>query len=600
LPQKPIFHFLLIIIICLAIYSNSFNAPFHFDDSAAIVRNPIIKDLGFMINPSKAKVHDEFWGYPIFKRRYMGYLSFALNYRMHGLHVSGYHLLSLYIHIVNALILYWLVMLTFRTPFLKTSTLSTSASYAALFVSLLFASHPIQTQAVNYLWQRVTLLSTTFYCLSLVMYVRWRLASSFNRSFFSRMSFLLYLGSFISAVLAMKTKEIAFTLPLVILLYELMFFDGNLKKRFFYLIPLLLTMLIIPLCLMEINRPTGELIGDISKAARSHPDMSRWDYLFTQFTVIVTYIRLIFLPINQNLDYDYPVYSRFLTPSVVLSFLLLAFIFGFGVYMFLNSRTRGRAYRLIAFGIFWFFISLSVESSLIPVRNLIWEHRIYLPSAGISIALIAGAFILLNRFGEKKLYVLGAVTFIVVITVFSVLTYSRNKVWSSEIALWKDCVEKSPNKARPHYNLGGALNKQGRTEEAIAQYREALRLNPRYLDAHNNLGNILVKQGRVDEAISLYRRALEIHPNSVEAAYNMGNVLLTRGQTDEAISYYMEAIRKKPKYVDAYNNLGLALHRKGDIKGAVAQFQKALRINPEYVNARTNLDKLLMEQGQNK
>jgi tetratricopeptide (TPR) repeat protein len=599
LSRKPIFHFLFIVVLCLTVYSNTFDAPFHFDDAAVIVRNPIVKDLGFMINPPKAKVYNDTFEYDLFQRRYVGYLTFALNYRLHGLDVSGYHLVNLCIHIINALIVYWLVILTFRTPFLKTSALSASSNHVALFASLFFACHPVRTQAVTYIWQRVTLLSATFYCLSLVMYVKWRLASGITRSSFPRMNILLYIISVISAVLAMKTKENAFTLPVIIFLYEFMFFDGKLKKRFLYLIPFLLTMLIIPISLLETNSSIGELIGDACQVTKMYAKVSRWEYLLTQFPVILTYIRLIFFPINQNLDYDFPIYHTFLTPIVLLSFLLLVFMFGFGIYMFHLSRNRDSSNRLIAFGVFWFFITLSVESSFIPLANVIFEHRIYLPNVGVSIVLTSGVFLLLHRFKERKPYTIGVALFMTLIIVLSVFAYARNNVWHSKVSLWQDCVKKSPNKARPHHILGGALNEQGRTEEAIAHYREALRIDPHYLDAHNNLGNILAKQGRVDEAVSLYLEALKIHPDSVETPYNMGNVLLTLGRIDEAIGYYMEAIRKKPNYVDAYNNLGLALYRKGDIEGAVARFQEALRINPDYVHARTNLNKLLMDPKKN-
>ena len=155
--KKPLFHFVLITTICLIAYSNTLNAPFAFDDSAVIIENPIVKDLGYMVNPSEAKVHKGPFEYELFRRRYVGYLTFALNYRMHKLNVAGYHVVNLYIHIINALMVYWLVVLTFRTPFLSSSTLRARSNQVALFTGLFFACHPVQTQAVNYIWQRVAL-----------------------------------------------------------------------------------------------------------------------------------------------------------------------------------------------------------------------------------------------------------------------------------------------------------------------------------------------------------------------------------------------------------------------------------------------------------
>ena len=516
----------MIITIISIVYSNTLEAPFVFDDKFVIVENPIVRDLGYMVNPSEAKVHKGHFEYESFRHRYIGYLTFAINYWFHKLDVTGYHLVNIAIHIINSLIVYWLVILTFKTPFLNSSVLRGRINEIAFFASLFFACHPLQTQAVTYIWQRVTSLSTTFYCLALVFYILWRLTSKKPSSFATQMPILFYFGSVISAVLAMKTKEIAFTLPVVIFLYELMFFEEKIKKRILYITPLLLTMLIIPISLLETEKLKGDLMGNIGEVTRVDTNISRMDYLLTQFTVVATYIRLIFFPINQNLDYDFPIYNTFLTPEVFLSFLLLFSIFSLGIYMFLHSRTRNSTYRIIAFGIFWFFITLSVESSFIPIVDVIFEHRVYLPSTGFFIALTTGIFLLLNKFGQRKLHRIGVAIIVTVIIMFSVLTYSRNNIWSSEIALWQDNVEKSPQKARPQNNLGNALHEQDRTEEAKEHYLQALRINPESEEAHNNLAISLVHIGNIERAIAHFRKALDINPDFVAAKNNLKKVLM--------------------------------------------------------------------------
>ena len=156
-------------------------------------------------------------------------------------------------------------------------------------------------------------------------------------------------------------------------------------------------------------------IGNFGEATRVDTNIPRWDYFLTQFSVITTYIGLIFFPINQNLDYDFPIFNTLLTPDVFLPFLLLIFISGLGIYMFSISRTHDKAYRIIAFGIFWFFITLSVESSFIPIVDVIFEHRIYLPSVGLFLSLTAVVYLLLNKIRERKLYTIGVSIFVVVI-----------------------------------------------------------------------------------------------------------------------------------------------------------------------------------------
>ncbi|HWR57705.1 MAG TPA: hypothetical protein VN328_02350, partial [Thermodesulfovibrionales bacterium] len=410
----------LIAVVCLLCYSNTFSVPFQFDDPDNISEMPFVRNIGVFFGPE--------WVSPgsTFVMRTVGFFTLAVNYRIHGEAVAGYHIVNILIHVFNGFLVYFLVLLTLRTPCLGSEKSDVGSERSEqtsknpslftfhlshlfpLAVALLFVCHPVQTQAVTYIVQRFSSLATLLYLLSLVLYIKWRLGqqeSGVRRQEtevrskksagnpLSAMRYALYALSLISAVLAMKTKEIAFTLPLVIALYEFMFFDGGLKKRMLYLVPLLLTMLIIPLSLMGSTKPLGEIIGDVSEATRVGTALPRWDYLFTQFRVIVTYIRLLFFPVSQNLDYDYPVYHSFLDPNVFLSFLFLLSIIGIGMWLayrswFMAHRKRLKAngapdnelsaiscQRLIAFGIFWFFITLSVESSVIPIADVIFEHR---------------------------------------------------------------------------------------------------------------------------------------------------------------------------------------------------------------------------------
>ncbi|GAB4544347.1 MAG: hypothetical protein Fur0020_13720 [Thermodesulfovibrionia bacterium] len=290
-------HILLIILLSLISYSNTLNSSFHFDDEPAIVNNPIIKDIGYFISPSRAEPFKGVFHYDALKRRYITLLTFAINYRIHGLNVAGYHLVNLSIHISTAILLYLFILLTLRTPLLINSSIKDYSGHIAIFTALLFATHPIQTEAVTYIWQRTTSISAMFCLLSFVMYVKYRL----------RARALYYLACLVLAVFAMKAKENAFVLPISIMLYEIIFFGADIKKRALSLIPILLAMLIVPLSIIDINKP----MVDVGEATRGASTLTRWQYLMTSFRVIITYIRLLFLPINQNLDYDYPVYDSF-------------------------------------------------------------------------------------------------------------------------------------------------------------------------------------------------------------------------------------------------------------------------------------------------
>ncbi|MEK6582508.1 MAG: tetratricopeptide repeat protein, partial [Nitrospirota bacterium] len=478
----------------------------------------------------------------------------------------------------------------------------------ALFSALLFVAHPIQTQAVTYIVQRFTSLATFFYLLSLVMYIKFRSQQSaiIGQQKLHAARYTLYAVSFFSAILAMKTKEISFTLPIIIALYEFMFFEGNIKKRLLYLIPILLTMLIIPLSLIGTDKPIGDVIGELRETVQETKEIPRWSYFFTQFRVIVTYIRLLFLPINQNLDYDYPLFHSFFEPNVFLSFLFLLSICGLGVYLSYRSRHNLTSppfanppsppfdkggmggfpdFRLISFGIFWFFITLSVESSIIPIRDIIFEHRLYLPVIGISMAFTSAVFYFVSRFthyASRITHYVFSLLLPIVVIVLSIATYQRNTVWQDKMRLWGDVVKKSPNKARGHNNLGIAYDDKDIMDKAIEHYQIALRINQNYAEAYNNLGNAYYKKGLADKAIEHYQIALRIKPEFVEAHNNIANAYDNKGMTDKAIEHYQIALKLKPDYAEIYNNIGIAYDNKGMTDMAIEHYQIALKLKPDY------------------
>ncbi|MCI0528967.1 MAG: hypothetical protein L0Y56_16135, partial [Nitrospira sp.] len=292
--------FLLITLISLLIYSNTFSLPFHFDDEPNITLNDKLRDL------------TNFW--PPSGTRYIGVLSFALNYHFGKLNVFGYHLVNITIHIINGLLVWWLVMLTFKTPIMERRSSSSSLrDFMPLFSSLIFTIHPVQTQAVTYIVQRFTSLATLFCLLSLALFIKARLlnqtsADKIQNSNHSSLnsnikSVLCYFTAVVSAILAMKTKEITFTLPFIIVLYDLIFFSTpklerwilNLR-RLYFITPFLATLFIIPLSILGTDKPLGDIMGELREAAQETEEISRKVYFLTQFRVIVTYIRLLFLP----------------------------------------------------------------------------------------------------------------------------------------------------------------------------------------------------------------------------------------------------------------------------------------------------------------
>jgi tetratricopeptide (TPR) repeat protein len=582
LLAHPALHVLLVLVVAIIAYSNSIDFQFRFDDRANITGNPLIKDFRYFKDPSLA---DEVpMRYVLsFKNRVVGYLTLALNYRAHGLDVRGYRVTNIAIHIINALLVYWLVTLIFRTPPLRASALSDKSRLIALLSALLFVSHPVQTQAVTFVVQRLASLATLFCILSLTLYVRFRLSTGKGGA-------LLYALSLFSAVLAMKTKEIAFTLPVIVALFELVFLSGPAKKRLLLLAPIALTMLIVPLSVLGSDASLGGILGDMSEATRlGETDIARSDYLLTEFGVIATYLRLLVFPINQNLDYDYPEYGSFFSPRVFLSFLLLVSIFSLGLFMLRRSRRTEPALRLPAFGIFWFFTTLSVESSIVPIVDVIFEHRLYLPSAGGFMAAGTAAFLLPGRLKEGMSRTAAFSLIALVVLLFSVATHARNTVWQSRLDLWTDVLKKSPRKARAHNNIAGAYESEGDMDRALKHYETAAMLKPDSVPIQNNLANAYVTSGMFEKAIERFSMVLRMNPDYIEAHHDLGSAYYKMGRTEKAIEQYERVIETNPKFMNAYINLGAIYNSKGRPDKAAEYLKQVVALRPDIAEAHYNL-----------
>jgi len=293
---------------------------------------------------------------------------------------------------------------------------------------------------------------------------------------------------------------------------------------------------------------------------------SRGDYFLTQFRVIVTYLRLLFFPVNQNLDYDYPVSRTFFDPNVMLSFAFLAALFAFGIYLIFKSvqrrtqhaaRSTLDAERLIGFGILWFFITLSVESSIVPLPMLINEYRVYLPSVGLIISAVTGVFWVCSRLTSHDSrplvsrplvprFLIAALIF--VICGLSFATLLRNGIWGDRIRLWEDTAKKSPAKPRVHFMLGLNYKTYNMFDKAAQQYLIAIKLNPDYAQAYNNLGNVYKALNMIDKAAEQYLIAVKLKPDYAEAHYNLGIIFAELNMNDKATEQYMIAVKLKPDY----------------------------------------------------
>ena len=518
-------HVVFLVALALGAYSNTFNSEFVFDDREWIVDNPVIRDLRHYLL--------ERTGYDQHPNRFVANLTFALNYAIGGLDPSGYHVANLCVHVANALLVYALTILLFKTPLAATSRIAQSSRAIAFVASALFVAHPLQTQAVSYVVQRLTSLATTFYLLAVVLYLAWRVRE--DPSTRSRLRALgAYAAVVVSIVLAMKTKEIAFTLPLALAACELWFFPIT-RQSALRLLPLIATLAVIPATLIDFAKPLDEIASQLEKPI-PQVTLPRAEYWLTQLAVITTYLRLLIFPVGQNADPDYPTYRSLSEPRLALAALVIACLGAAAWLTYRWSSPGGRgdgSARVISFGIVWYFLAVSVES-LVPLPDVMFEHRAYLPSVGLFIAVaVAAAWLSHVHLRGRAAAVVTAVAVALPIAL-AAATFNRNEVWNSGVTLWTDAAAKSPNKLRPHYNLGEALGKKGDVDGAIQQYILALQVAPMHPESHNNLGVAYYGRGRVDDSIAHLRTAISVKPDYAEAHLNLGIAYGDKGWLAEA------------------------------------------------------------------
>jgi len=596
-----------------AAYSNSFSGPFIFDDLDSIPNNPHIKHLWPITEAMKAPAQETTAGRPILC------LSLAVSYQMSGLDVWGYHATNLAIHLLAGLTLFGVVRRTLGSEALKEHFRAASGPLA-LVCALIWTLHPLQTQAVTYIIQRAEALMGLFYLLTLYCAIR---------GFGSRRAWVWYVAAVGACALGMGTKEVMVTAPLLVLLYDWAFaarsFRKLLSRRWLFYAGLAATWAVLAAILS--SSPRGQSAGF------ELTTITPLDYAKTQCQVILHYLRLAFWPAGQTLDYsDWPVPEGLLglyLPAAGLLALLGLTVLGL-------IKLPGAGY-LGA----WFFLILGPTSSFVPINDVAFEHRTYLPLAGVVAGCVTGVYLLggrvLRRVGpagnKARLLAVGLPTVAgLVVIALGLLTFHRNKVYKSDFTIWQDCVRKRPKNHRAQNNLALAYSNMGKYDLAIKHYTESINLKPdysmayinrgvayaksnqddkalddftaasiahlaetaeyarlgkpvpdnkkkKYASVHNNRGIIYKNRKQFDLAMREYQKALELWPKYASALYNRAVVHEEKRQFDKAIADLDDVIRMDPRNAAAYSARGLAHLHKGNYQQAISDFRAALRLD---------------------
>jgi len=563
----------LIAFIAICIYSNSFDCSFHFDDQHSIVENYCIHrfDLKQIFSTSTRPVLD---------------VTLALNYYFGKLGVFGYHLVNLMLHVFNGVMLFFIIRKTVSMPSAQCGV-SERAYRISLYASLIFIAHPIQTQAVTYIISRSSVMATSFYLVSMMLFVL-----SVQKNSLSYLA-----GAWLVSCLGMGTKPIVATLPAALVLYDYYFIaDGRIRpvlRRYkTHLVMFSSLLVVFALNFKDLQsslamRQTEAVLTPVNGTITSI------QYFMTQLHVVTYYIKLLFMPVGLNLDYVWPIVRK---PDLTTAglFLLLAGILVLGIRLFRKDR-------VLSFGIVWFFLTLSVTSSFVVIFDVIFEHRLYLPSIGFAVccaSLISRISVWFQACGKKREQVMqkchtGKMIEYTVISVLvasmAVLGYYRNFVWKDDCTLWTDVIQKAPENGRAYSNLSVWYRKNARIEDSIQLIEKSMALLPDAIEPHINLGTCYLDLKMPEKALAEFETAVSLGFANPRAFTNMALACAMLGRLDQAIEACRQALRIDPGFVDAHNNIGICYFKKGWIDQAISEFRHAIRIHPNHANAHFNL-----------
>jgi Tfp pilus assembly protein PilF len=540
---------LIFAVIAFATFFNTIDSSFHFDDALNITRNSDVAVKDLSLNTLKRAALTSTSGL-----RPFSYLTFALNYYISGMDTTSYHVINIIIHIINAFLIY-LIILTLFDYGAADDGKKESLAVSAFFTTLFWLVIPSNSQAVILIVQRMTLLMSLFFLLAFFTYLLGRKKK--------RAVYFVLTGIFF--VLSLLSKQNAVTFPLVIILYELVFVKkGDIKsvtKKETVFFAACFLVIFATLFLYK-----GSIIDNIVKGYAGR-DFSMYERVLTQPRVLLFYLSLLILPLPGRLSITYDIVkstSLFSPITTLLSIILI-------IAIFVMSIVRVKKSPYLSFAILWFFITISVESSILP-QEMVYEHRMYLPCI-----FLIGAFIdfVTGRFYERDKAKVAAV-FCGVVIIFGIMTGVRGRAWENEFTLWNDTVSKFPNDERALYNLGNEYRKMDDFDKAEKYYLLSIESDPDYAMAYNNLGGLYKLRKEYAKAIKYLKKANELDPDNKESYYNIGVYYLKFGDIDQGIKYLEGAISVDPEYYMAYFPLARSYSDKKKHKKALELLQKAL------------------------
>lgn len=590
-----VLHIVTITLIAFAVYFNTLFNGFVYDDNSQVLNNPWIRDVKHLQDIFSKSVW-EFKAVPLISNYYrpLMHIIYMFNYHIFGLNPWGFHLVNVLFHGANSVLVF---VIASRLPLIAVDTeklevrrtgptvasnsrvvdysllTSHDSRFFAFIAALLFATHPIHTEAVAWVGA-VTDLSFTFFCL-LSLYFYMRSGTGIKKHD--------YLFSLILFPFALLCKEPAATLPVVLMAYDLAY--GKKGERFFIYVKRYLPYMVILGIYLLVR---SSIIGGLAPV-KAHGELSTYQYVINVFPLFGQYLGKLLFPANLNAFYTlYPIFS--IGEMKGLIGLLITAAYGIiTVIAYKKNQTVFFSLVLIVIPLLpALYIPGTGEASLA-------ERYLYMPSMGF-VVLLALFFTWLQ--GKMPRYGSGILLFVLALAgLYSLQTIGRNPTWKDNFVLFSDTVHKSPDAELPRGMLGNVLMDMGRLDEAIEQYRTTLKLHPNSDEAHRNLGVALMKKGMKKEAIEEYQKAVALAPADFEARRNLVLAYEEAGLLDEEIEQYRILLDYTPNSAETHGRLGKALAKKGMKEEAISHLTQAVALNPGYIDAHYNLGSLYANSG---
>ncbi|MFH1868376.1 MAG: tetratricopeptide repeat protein [Candidatus Omnitrophota bacterium] len=530
-----------IIILGIAVYANSLNGEFIWDDEYLVKENVFIRDSSYI--PDIFSKHIAAGsGKPSNSYRPLQILSYMSDFFLWKLDWRGYHITNIILHILAALSIYWFINILYDNRSLSFLT------------SALFVVHPIHTESVSYISGRADLLALLFMLLSFIFYIKYAKSGIM----------WLCVCSILSFAAALLSKESSLILPALLLLYHYNFKRPVKASAFSSILIAAVAYILLRFTLLK---STLSFMLPPSTAIERIPGF---------FVALTDYIRLLILPLGLHMEYGDSLF-KFTQPKAIAGLLIIILLLAYVV------RKKEKA-GLVTFSISWFFITLMPVSNIYPINAYMAEHWLYMPSIGF---FLITADLLRMLCENKKLKRPGLAAVVSILIFYSLLTMRHNRYWRDPLFFYERTQKYALNNLRVYNNLGAIYYNKGRNKEAVEMYNKALEINPNHIEAYNNLGVLYFNTGEDEKALAMLNKAIRIKPDYAQAHNNLGNVYLKKGMLKETIYSYKRAISINPNYSAPHYNIAAAYFNNGDHEQAIIHCDKAIalghRANTKFI-----------------